>query len=319
MPPVEQDGLQALNSNPLVSQALNLIPISQAPLMVGNFLFPGIEIPVSNVKFRTYDLGQASALVLDTLRALDAKAKEIRTITAQDEVSIDEYMLKTLIDELKIREARSLGSDYVAEQVAVIRELMILAQEYRLAALAISPGTYDSDHKETAFDFNAAGIYDAFMDFNDVVSGSIGRPPNGILFGRGAWRKIKTNQEIIDAYSSPGGGRPRITPDLVADYLEVDEVRIGLGGYRDDAGDFHPFWDDVAVMSYSERAAPMLNNMSFGYTVNMSYDGIFFDVRMSDPMGVERLIETGCAQRYRPAVMNQDAAFLIVGTGNPGL
>ncbi len=320
MPPIEQgDDLQALNSNPLVSQALNLIPISQAPLMVGEFLFPGLEIPVSNVRFRTYDLGQASALVLDTLRALDAKAKEIRTETSLDEVGVDEYMLKTIIDELKLREARSLATDYAAEQVAVIRELMVLAKEYRLAAIAITPANYDVGHKVAAFDFAAAGLYDEFTDANDVIAGSIGRPANSILFGRAAWRKVKTNQEVIDAYSSPAGGRPRITPDLVADYLEVDEVRIGLGGYRTEDGVFKPFWDDVAVMTYSERTAPLLNNMSYGYNIYMSYDGILFDVRNSGPQGVERLYEYGCAERYRPAMINNDAGYLFEGTGSTGL
>lgn len=321
MPPIEKmDGLQALNSNPLISAALNLIPISQADLMVGSFLFPNLEIPVSNVRFRTYDLGQASALVLDTLRALDAKAKEIRTTTSLDEVTVDEFMLKTLVDELKIREAATLGIDYTAEQISVIRELMVLAKEYRLASIAISAANYGVNNKSAAtFDFAAAGIYDAFMEAHNVIAGAVGRPANGILFGRAAWRKVKKNTELIAAYTSPAGGRPRVTPELVADYLEVPQVAVGLGGYRTEDKVFHPFWDDVAVMTYSERDAPMLNNMSFGYNVMMTYNGIPFDVRMSDPQGVERLIEAGCAERYRPVQLQQDAGFLFQSANNLGL
>jgi hypothetical protein len=66
-------------------------------------------------------------------------------------------------------------------------------------------------------------------------------------------------------------------------------------------------------MTYSERVNPQLNNMSYGYTAYMTYGGIKFDTRQSDPIGVERLIEAGCAERYRLALTNPDAGALITG------
>lgn len=314
-----QEGLGALNSNPIIAAALDLVPISQAGLMVGEFLLPGYEVTTANYRYRTVDLGQASRLVLDTLLALDAKAKEIRTDTALAEAGMDEYMLKTLIADQKIREADAGqlipggSTAYVAEQMAIIRELMIIGREYRLIALETSLATFSSDHQHTGFDFRATGILDFFLDeVVQKIRGSIGRGPNGVLFTELAWLDIRKNDEIKAAYATPAGGTVRINEALVADYLEVDEVQVIRSGWRDENKEFHRMAEGKAmVATFSDRANPRLNNMSFGVNAFRTYDGVAFDVRQSDPQGVERLVEHGACEQYRPVITNEDAGFIV--------
>lgn len=301
-----------LNSNPLVRDALARIPSSQEALMVARRVLTPKQTPYLNFQYRTYGT-EYQELVLDDMRAWDGLAKMIRTERDLASVSIFGRALKTLIDPDKVKEAGADGPAYVAGELAVIREVLLLAREYRTLTMVTTAGNYDGSHKDGgAVKFDAAGIIDNVLGKHDAIIASCGRKPTSMLMDPISRRLARNNAEI-KATQADG---VRITDEVLAEVFEVNEIVRSEVMYRARKGaTMTPIFSEKALLFVREDSENVaFSDMSLGRMVYIPAGDGEFDVRQGNPQGAEGLYEVGVFMQSEPVIANWGAAYLFEDT-----
>lgn len=162
---------------------------------------------------------------------------------------------------------------------------------------------------------------DPYLDLQGDIStfeDLTGYMPNGIVFGKTAWRNFRDSEKIQTLIFPHGGGIPRMSH--VRDLLEIDNVLVG-GAYRNSAAEgatmaLSKIWNDNVLLFYTPQS-PSKEEPSFGYSFRWMIDGVpHMQVRtfpMDDKTGRQDL-HVGYYQDEK--IVDSNLGFLRTGVGS---
>lgn len=305
-------------ANPLVRRALNRIPTNEK-LYIGQFVLPFAKAPSERFDYLT---AESYEIVLDDLRAPGALAKIIELDgPGKNSGSLNEHMLKTVVDQRDIDEAAKHGDElggvtFIAYKLARLRRIILDVEEYRKGALAFNPANYAAAHKASNVDFKATGIFAKFDAAREVILDDFGKPPRVFALGTISYRLLRENPDIVNRYQRNGNDKP-ISLEQLADFFEVEQVVVGRAAAKI-AGVATKFWtqDTALLCSADAPGTANIDDQCYGVTAHLPYGAEDSDVdaRTDGPKGVERIVEAATAKRYRPMLMNALAAYLWTNT-----
>lgn len=177
---------------------------------VADFLAPTVEVGTSVGKYKEYD-EKHRFRIPQTERALGGRATEIGFDATDATYNCEHHALDFPVDLLEEQETEGLENIF-SEAADICAEVGALAHEKRVidaaldsigAGTALSIGTSDDpvdQLDEVILDIIKAAKYGALMGV-------------GVLFGAGAWRKIKNHPEVRKRFTG-GGSKMLATPTL---------------------------------------------------------------------------------------------------------
>lgn len=308
-------------SNRLVRDALAAIPISNGN-RIGDFVAPDVTIPaetVDSVVISTHKLD------LDDLRAADAQAKQVRFgVGTSESISVVEHALKTTIDARVDENAALSGVNIIAERLALLREDILDAKEYRIAALVLTAANYDADHKDvTGLNFRTLDMQAKVDEWGDKIATEGGFAPDRAMISRSAWLAARQNASFREfaGGSDAGAGANDLTLANFAQFIGVTEVRIG--DYKRTLANgaaATQFWTAATFLLF--RSAPTISTRTLAATPVVPYGAAFgsngqlVDARTAKLDGTEMLTEIGCYHRYKSLLRNSNLGFLVTGIVN---
>jgi hypothetical protein len=321
-------------SNPVVRDALALIP-QPVGNKIGFFVAPDFPIDAEIVD---HIITAEHTLELDDLRAPDAEAKEVRFETGVvGTVSVVERALKNKMDARKIEEAGIRGVDLIATRLAMLRQDIFDAKEYRIGQLAFGAANFGASHKDiTGLNFRTLdlqGWFDVTVQEALLADGNFAA--NSIAFGRLAWTAAKKNDTFrkwaggVATGAAVAAAESRLTLDMFAEFLGLKPGSVLMGDFRRKIGKNATtrtiFWDENTFLAFYQQ--PTLSDRAFMATPVCPYGSLFsgddpgqataegtlVDARTDMLSGTERLLEVGAYHRYRSYISNANLGYLANG------
>ncbi len=286
--------------------------------MVADKLFPVVY--VNKLKSKVPIFGKDAFLVRQTERALRAVSNrippyEFELIT----IETKERDIETAIDYLEEDETPSF---FKLEQKITkdLKDILSLGLEKEAALLVQDEANYaaglsDELASEDAFDdyTSVSDPIEIIRDAMSVVRGQIARYPNVMVMGDSTYRALVDHPKILERIKYNGLGK--VTSEILAQLLDLEEVHIGRAVEADTAGTMSDLWGDNIVLAYVDRNSVNRRseyNPSFGYTFrreNMPEVDSYFE--NGGKMKVIR-----CTDNYSVSITSDSAAFLIKNTNH---
>jgi len=229
---------------------------------VGHLVLPTLAAPSDSVMYPIF--GKESFMIPDTRRAL--RAMPIEVDFAAD-------------DRREQAAGMEVGIDYQRQALFTARRAVEMGRELEVATLVQDTSIYDASHviavtnpwdtpDGTPVEDITAGV--------EVISDSIGgMTPNSLTIHRKTWNAIRTNPNVLAFATETIGPVKRITTDVFAQLIEVENIYIANSFHSQDGETFSPVWDkQIAVLSY---AAPSTGGQmdtatpSFGFNLQRQY------------------------------------------------
>lgn len=242
-------------------------------------LFP--ELKVESKKGHYYKWDQANLRAEDDLRTGRAESKVV-----DDEAErvpygpLQEHALKTFIDKDDLSGSSELADKVEGIRTERLRHRMLLNKEVALAAVLSDTAVITQSATLSGGDqFSDYANSDPYGELEEMIeevrTGSM-QKANKIAMGVAVWKKLKYHPDTIELLKAQGGGR--FTTELLADWLEVDEVIVldsqavtskqGLAVTRADIWGKH-----VWVMYVNPSPNPNELEISAGYHLQLE-DGV---------------------------------------------
>lgn len=285
--------------------------------LIAEKLFPVVY--VNKLKNKVPIFGKDAFLVRDTERALRAISNrippyEFELIT----IETRERDIETAIDYLEEDETPSF---FKLEQKITkdLRDILSLGMEKEAAQMVQDEANYpvglsDEINSDDAFDDYTAESdpIEIIRDAMSSVRGQIARYPNVMVMGDATYRALVDHPKIIARIKYNGLGK--VTTDILAQLLDLDEVHVGRAVEADTSGTTSDIWQDNIILAYVDRTTGNRSeyNPSFGYT--------FRREKMPE---VDSYFENGgkmkvirCTDNYSVSITSDSAAFLIKNTNH---
>lgn len=282
------------------------------PDRIAHVLFPRVSVPVRG--FKRIEFGKESFRLYSTRRAPGARTKEIVFGYEGKPASLDQYALDAIVPREHVQEAeRGPGINLQMEAVSVVQDVMSLDAEVQAATLATNASNYSAGNKETLsgtdqWDHASSKPKVVINEAKEAVRKKIGREPNTLVLGPGAYRALDDHPAILDKikYTSSES----ISLDLLKRYFQVDEVVVGRSIFVEgDESEFTDVWGNYAVLAYVPRGgAASVRVPSYGYTYQL--DGHPF----AEPMAFDRNRKSwvaGVTDERSPELVGAEAGFLF--------
>jgi hypothetical protein len=237
---------------------------------IGEKLFPVAPMQKESGKIPVF--GTENFRVHETKRAMRAGSNRISPEDNEPlSVVLGEDDLEYPID---YREGEESIFDLESHATDVTQEGLRLRHEYRCATLAQSTGSYTSGHAEalsgTDIITDAASLPIIMVgDAKETIRQKIGRMPNTLWMGAQVYNVLKEHPTLLEKikYSQKG----IVTPELMAEIFDVNEVIVGRGTYEAQSGTMADLWTNALGLMYVNpgRSGGKRNHKdaSFGYTL----------------------------------------------------
>lgn len=157
-----------------------------------------------------------------------------------------------------------------------------MEQELGFVNAAFTTGKWGSDYAGVASapsasqfvyfsDYATSTPLQALTAYNDAIEGKIGREGNKLAMGKQVWSQLKWHPDLLDNIKYTQ--RAQMTPQLLAEMLEIASVLIGRGIYTTSAEGteessvaYSRIWGKHILLMYGVDA-PSLMSPAAGYTV----------------------------------------------------
>ena len=187
--------------------------------------FPNVGVDKKTGYYFVWD--QANLRAEDDLRTGRAQSKIVddeATKTAYG--PLKEHSLKTFIEQDLIDQSDITNLE--SKRTERLRHRMLLNKEVALATLLSNTSVVTQYQTLSGTDqFSDYANSDPYGELEEQIeevrSGSM-QKANRIAMGIAVWKKLKYHPDTIELLKAQGGGR--FTPELLADWMEVDEVII---------------------------------------------------------------------------------------------
>lgn len=243
---------------------------------IGTRILPYADIPNRSMKvirfgkdgFRKY---------LDTRRAPGAETKRVQFGYASDPVSLKQEALEALVPDEISADARNVpGIDLASVSIRTVQDIIALGREVEIAALVRNPANYDANHKialagASKWSDGTSKPKDDIKAAREIVRRSIGRYPNVLTLGPGAFNALDEHPLIRDRFKYTSS--ESVTTAMLAKYFDVEEVLVGkavaLAENADDTALADDVWGNDALLSYRPAGGNVLVP-AFGYTYRLT-------------------------------------------------
>ncbi len=188
-------------------------------------LFPTVNVEKRTGFYFVWD--QANLRAEDDLRTGRAESKIVDDEAVKTAYGpLKEHSLKTFIEQDLID--HSDLNNLETARAERLRHRMLLNKEIALAAtLADTAVVTQSDTLSGTSQFSDYDDSDPYGEIEEMIeevrTGAM-QKANRVAMGKPVWSKLKYHPDTIELLKAQGGGR--FTPELLADWLEVDEVII---------------------------------------------------------------------------------------------
>jgi hypothetical protein len=130
---------------------------------------------------------------------------------------------------------------------------IFLRHEKLCADLVQDLNTYPTGNKVTLsssdkFDNLSSNPFAVFDTAREAIRGKIAKRPNVCVLGASSYKALKNHPAILDRIKYTQ--HAVITPDLLKNLLDFDELYIGDAVYTSEAGSFSDIWLDNAILAY---------------------------------------------------------------------
>lgn len=262
--------LASISSNPVLREyAQGAAQRNVQP--VADFIAPPVEVATSVGRFKQYT-EKHRFRIPDTRRGLGGRATEIGFTAADANYNCDPHALDFPIDNLERLESADLENAF-QEGADMIAEVGGLAHEKKVVDLALAAAG--------AGESLAIGANDDVIDQVDaevrkvILAAKYGSLMGvGIVFGAGAWQKIKNHKSVTGRFIAGGSrqfsvptmpdfGRLVLSePEVQATFMVYDDAPEGL------AEDIK-FLLDGTILVFARRANPTRRDPSFMKTFRL--------------------------------------------------
>ena len=279
---------------------------------VGTKLFPVVSVIKEGGKIPQFT--KEAFKIYNTERAIRAKSNRISPDN-RDEI---EYVLTEHDLEFPI-DYREQDEDILPLRLhatTVVTDGISLRLEKLAADIAQNLSTYPTGNKVTLaagdkFTESSSNPFSIFETAKEAVRGKIAKRPNVCVIGASAYSALKEHPAVLDRIKYTQSAV--ITPELLRQLLDFDELYVGDAVYANDSGAFSDIWSDNVVIAYVPSANKDVPRSyyqpAFAYTLK----------KKNNPV-VDTYTEGGKVEIIRntdifiPKVVGSDAGYLINDT-----
>ena len=283
---------------------------------VGDQLLPFVTLDKEGGKIPRF--GKEAFTIYQTERALRAKSNRINPEDVDGiDISLDEHDLEYPID---YREDAEAAFPLQAHATNRVVEGIRLRHEAMVASMTQNANNYPAGNKialsgtDVFTDANSdpEGVVD---DAKAAVRNKVVKEPNTMVIGYKSWRAMKRHPKL-KAILSDTRSRLVQLADL-REIFEIENIVVGKGVYRTDAGVVTDLWGGTLVLAYVPTAAPAAAGdapvrsayePSFGYTLRKKGNPVV-DTRTED--GKLEIIRN--TDIFRPYMLGAEAGYLVQG------
>ena len=279
---------------------------------VGTKLFPVVSVMKEGGKIPQFT--KEAFKIYNTERAIRAKSNRISPDN-RDEI---EYVLTEHDLEFPI-DYREQDEDILPLRLhatTVVTDGISLRLEKLAADIAQNLSTYPTGNKVTLaagdkFTESSSNPFTIFETAKEAVRGKIAKRPNVCVIGASSYSALKEHPAVLDRIKYTQSAV--ITPELLRQLLDFDELYVGDAVYANDSGAFSDIWSDNVVIAYVPSANKDVPRSyyqpAFAYTLK----------KKNNPV-VDTYTEGGKVEIIRntdifiPKVVGSDAGYLINDT-----
>ena len=283
---------------------------------VGDQLLPFVTLDKEGGKIPRF--GKEAFTIYQTERALRAKSNRINPEDVDGiDISLDEHDLEYPIDYREDAEAAFPLQTHATNRVV---EGIRLHHEAMVASMTQNANNYPAGNKialsgtDVFTDANSdpEGVVD---DAKAAVRNKVVKEPNTMVIGYKSWRAMKRHPKL-KAILSDTRSRLVQLADL-REIFEIENIVVGKGVYRTDAGVVTDLWGGTLVLAYVPTAAPAAAGdapvrsayePSFGYTLRKKGNPVVHTRTEDGKLEIIRNTDI-----FRPYMLGAEAGYLVSG------
>ena len=236
---------------------------------IADIVMPRTAVAGAAFRFRRYD--KATYLTpTTTLVGRKSDPTQVELGFTEDSSFVFDYGLDDVIPVADVLNAPE-GYNPQAEAAEYLTELLALDREKRVAGLVFDAGSYPAGCKTT---LTGEGQFShANSDPLNVLLTGLDVPfvrPNTIVMGQAVWSALRRNSKILQTVYPNANGNGVITPEQLADILDVDRVLVGTAransAKRGAAPNISHLWGKHIAMLYVDPSATVSSRLTWGLT-----------------------------------------------------
>jgi len=238
---------------------------------IGSKLFPLVTVPARGAQVLKF--GKESFRLFNARRAPGANTLRVQYGYASDPISVVQDSLEAVVPWEIMQEADKVpGVDMAKGSVDMVLDSIGLGLEYEQAQLAKDAAQYGANNKVTLTGTDKWSD-DASDPKADVQSGKeairlmTGRYPNTLCLGADVFNRLCIHPKVTEHFKYTSADS--VTKEMLARYLEVDEVVVGEAVALDeDASEdsaAEDIWAGMALLAWVSRGQNY-RTPSYGYT-----------------------------------------------------
>ena len=228
-------------------------------------------VPVTKQSDKWFIYGKEALRIYDDIRVKGAEAKEVVSwsVTSSDNYYCDVRALKDLIAD-EDRDNADVPLDPDINTTEGLVKMRLLRREYDVANYLFNTATFSGKTAAVTTKWddytNSAPIRDIEAK-KEIVHDAIGLEPNVVVIGYSVFKKLKHHPDMLERIKYTQKGV--LTPALLADILDVDEVIVG-GGLKESAvegqtSSLTKMWGKYALIMYRQPGANTLKVPALGF------------------------------------------------------
>jgi len=279
---------------------------------VGTKLFPVVDVTKEGGKIPQFSA--ESFKVFATERAIRAKSNRI---SPEGRSTIDYALAEHDLEyPMDYREIDEDLANLELHGTMVVTDGINLRLEKMIADLCQSLANFPSGNKVTLgagdkFTNSSSNPIAIFDTAKNAVRSKIAKEPNVCLLGASAFSSLKNHPAVTDKIKYTENAV--ITPELLKNLLQFDELYVGKAIYSNDSGTFIDIWSDNVILAYVPKS---MSNVSrnvyepaFAYTLRKKGYPV---VDKYDEGGKVHLVRS--TDIFIPKIVGSDAGYLINDT-----
>ena len=280
--------------------------------LIGTNLFPIVTVSKEGGKIPQFN--KEAFKIYNTERAIRAKSNRI---SPEGRTSIDfvleEHDLEYPMDYREIDEDVTPLKIYATH---VVSDGISLRLEKLIADLVQNLATYPTGNKVTLastdkFSNTSSDPFSVFDTAKEGIRSKIAKRPNICVLGASSYKALKNHPAILDRIKYTQ--HAVITPELLRNLLDFDELYIGDAVYANDSNTFLDIWSDNAIVAYVPKAKTNIPRSyfepAFAYTIRKKANPL---VDTYDEAGKVQIVRN--TDIFIPKVVGAEAGYLINDT-----
>jgi len=279
---------------------------------VGTKLFPLVTVEKEGGKIPQFS--KESFKIYNTERALRANSN---VISPEGKTTIDyaltEHDLSYPMDYREVAEDITPLKIHATE---VVTDGIQLRLEKLIADICQNLVTFPVGNKVTLgtgskFDDATSDPFAVFDIGKEAVRSKIAKRPNVCVIGASSYKALKNHPSIVDRIKYTQ--HAVITPELLRQLLDFEQLYVGDSVYSDDAGNFIDIWGDNVILAYVPTKESNVERSyyepAFAYTLRKKGNPV---VDTYDAEGKVQFVRN--TDIFTPKVVGSEAGYLINDT-----